>query len=249
MTRLPRVELSFVLPAYNEEDCIEGCLDSLDRIVKDVGVLYEIVVVDDGSADKTALRAVNYASQNGHVRVVTYGQNEGKGYAERRGFLESKGKAVVFLDSDLEVDVKQVGAYFEALHDADIVVGSKWHPDSLVTVPLVRRVLSCGFSALVRLLTGVDLRDTQTGLKAMRRRALLDVFPCLAVKRYAFDVELLAVARLQGLRIVEMPVRIRLQGMFSVREVWRMFWDLLGITYRLRVRRWYQRVLEQQHLT
>jgi glycosyltransferase involved in cell wall biosynthesis len=248
MARLPRVELSFVLPAYNEGECIEGCLDSLERVVKDVGVRYEVVVVDDGSSDATRLNAVRYAGRNGHVRVVGYGQNAGKGYAVRRGFLESKGRSVVFVDSDLDVGFEQVGAYVEALRHADIVVGSKWHPDSCVNVPLVRRILSCSFSVLVRLLTGVGLRDTQTGLKAVRRRAFLDVFPCLSVKRYAFDVELLTVARLRGLRVVEMPVHVRLQGLFSVREVWRMFVDLLGIAYRLRVRRWYQRVLKQQRL-
>ena len=94
---------------------------------------------------------------------------------------------------------------------------------------------------LVRLLTGVGLRDTQAGLKAMRRSAFVDVFPRLAVKRYAFDVELLAVAHLRGLRVVEMPVRLRMDGRFRVREIWRMFLDLLGIAYRLRVRRFYGR--------
>jgi glycosyltransferase involved in cell wall biosynthesis len=244
MTRLPSVELSFVLPAYNEEESIVGCLDSLDRIVKDVGARYEIVVVDDGSADKTALRAVNYASQNGHVRVVTYSQNVGKGYAERRGFLESKGKAVVFVDSDLEVDLDKVASYVMALEGGDIVIASKWHPDSVVEMPFVRRMLGVGFHVLVRLLTGVKFRDTQAGLKALRRSAFVDIIPRLAVKRFAFDVELLALADLYGLRVVEMPVNIRMRSLFSLREVWRMFLDLLGIAYRLRVVRWYQRALK-----
>lgn len=243
-----RVELSFVLPAYNEGEFIEGCLDSLDRVVKDVGLRYEVVVVDDGSRDSTRLNAVRYAGHNGHVRVVGYGQNVGKGYAVRRGFLESKGSAVVFVDSDLEVSLESVGEYVEALRHADIVVGSKWHPESCVDMPLIRRLLGVGFNVLVRLLTGIRLRDTQTGLKAIRKRAFLEVFPCLAVKRYAFDVELLTVSRLLGLKVVEMPVRLRLRGMFSVREVWRMFVDLLGISYRLRVKRSYQRALKKQFL-
>jgi len=246
-----RVELSFVLPAYNEGDSIELALDSLYRAGKGTGLKYEIVVVDDGSLDDTGLRAVDFASRNGHVRngfvkLVTYRDNVGKGHAVKTGFLRACGDAVVFVDSDLDVDVGQVGRYVEALGQGDIVVGSKWHPESRVDVPLMRRVLSRSFNVLVRLLTGVRLRDTQTGLKAIRRRALEGVFPCLAVKRYAFDVELLVVARLLGLKVVEMPVRVRLQGMFSVREVWRMFVDLLGIAYRLRVKRWYQRALRQE---
>jgi glycosyltransferase involved in cell wall biosynthesis len=235
------VELSFVLPAYNEGDSIEGALDTLDRVVKDTGLRYEIVVVDDGSVDSTRLKAIRWANGNRHVRVIGYDRNLGKGYAIKKGFARASGDAVVFVDSDMEIDLKRVSSYVEALRHADIVVASKWHPESVVDIPLMRRVLGHGFNALVRLSTGVKLRDTQTGLKAINRKAFEGVFPRLAVKRYAFDVELLAVANLFGLRVVEMPVNVRLRGLFSAREVWRMFVDLLGISYRLRVRRWYQR--------
>jgi len=245
---LAQVELSFVLPAYNEGESIESALDSLYRAGKDTGLQYEIVVVDDGSVDDTGVRALDYASRNGrakngHVKIVSYRPNVGKGYAVKTGFLRACGDAVVFVDSDLEIDVGRVGRYVEALGHGDIVVGCKRHPESVVDVPLVRRVLSCGFNALVRLLTGVRLRDTQTGLKAIRRRTLEDVFPRLAVKRYAFDVELLAVAHLLGLRVVELPVTVRSRRLFKIRDVWFMLLDLLGIAYRLRVLRWYQHAL------
>jgi glycosyltransferase involved in cell wall biosynthesis len=235
------VELSFVLPAYNESDSIEGALDTLDRVVKDTGLRYEIVVVDDGSVDSTRVKAIRWANGNRHVRVIGYDRNLGKGYAIKKGFMQASGDAVVFVDSDMEIDLKQVSSYVEALRHGDIVIASKWHPESVVDIPLMRRILGHGFNALVRLSTGVKLRDTQTGLKAINRKAFEEVFPRLAVKRYAFDVELLAVANLFGLRVVEMPVNVRLRGLFSVREVWRMFVDLLGICYRLRVLRWYQR--------
>jgi glycosyltransferase involved in cell wall biosynthesis len=240
------VELSFVLPAYNEGESIECALDTLDRVVKDTRLRYEIVVVDDGSVDDTRAKAIKYANGNGHVRWVGYDRNMGKGYAIKQGFTQATGDAVVFLDSDLEIDLDRVSSYVEALRRGDIVIASKWHPESVVEIPLMRRILSHGFSALVRLLTGVKSRDTQTGLKAIRRKAFEDVFPRLAVKRYAFDVELLAVANLYGLRVVEMPVNIRMQALFSLTEVWRMFLDLLGIAYRLRVLRWYQRVIHAQ---
>jgi hypothetical protein len=116
----------------------------------------------------------------------------------------------------------------------------------VVEMPVMRRVLSRCFNLLVRLMTGAKLRDTQAGLKAVRKSAFINVFPRLAVKRYAFDVELLTVARLYGLRIVEMPVTLKMQALFSFREIWRMFVDLLGITYRLRVIRWYQRPIRAQ---
>jgi glycosyltransferase involved in cell wall biosynthesis len=250
---LARVDVSFVMPTYNEAEFIESALDGLYRAGKDMGLRYEIVVVDDGSLDDTGPKAVDFASRNGSVKngfvkIVTYRNNVGKGYAVKTGFLRARGDVVVFVDGDLDVDVEQVGRFVKALDHSDIVVASKWHPESCVDVPLVRRLLSCGFNVLVRLLTGVRLRDTQTGLKAIRRRALEDVFPHLSVKRYAFDVEMLAVAELIGLKVIEMPVRLRLRGTISVREVWYMFVDLLGITYRLRVLRWYQRALKYRTL-
>jgi len=238
------VELSFVLPAYNEGDCIEKALDTLDRAVRDSCLRYEIVVVDDGSVDCTRSRAVDYASRNGHVKVVGYRRNLGKGHAVRTGFLRSCGDVVVFVDSDLEIDVGRVGRYVEALRHSDLVVASKGHPESVVDVPFTRRVLGFCFNVLVRLLTGVRLRDTQTGLKAIRRSALELIVPRLAVKRYAFDVELLAVANLLGLKVMEMPVNVRMRGLFRFRDVWWMFVDLLGIAYRLRILRWYQRDLK-----
>jgi len=240
---MSRVELSFVLPAYNEGDSIEGALDTLDRVVKETGLQYEIVVVDDGSMDSTWINAIEYASKNGHVRVMGYKKNIGKGYAVKKGFMQAAGDIVIFLDSDLEINLERISNYIEALRQGDIVIASKWHPESTVEIPLIRRFLGHGFNLLVRLLTRVKLKDTQTGLKAIKRTAFERIFPRLAVKRYAFDVELLAVANLYGLKVVEMPVNIKMNSSFRLIDVWRMFVDLLGIAYRLRVLRWYQRTL------
>jgi dolichol-phosphate mannosyltransferase len=240
---MSQVDLSFVIPAYNEEDSIKGALGMIDGAVKNKKLQYEIVVVDDGSKDKTLLKAMVYASMNGHVRVVSYNKNMGKGYAVKAGFMQATGEVVIFADSDMDIDLGTVSSYVEALQHGDIVIASKWHPQSVVKMPLIRRILSHGFNVLVRLMTGAKLRDTQAGLKAIRKSAFKDIFPRLTVKRYAFDVELLAVANLYGLRVVEMPVNLQMRGLFSVREVWKMFVDLLGIAYRLRVLRWYQRPL------
>jgi len=241
-----RLELSVILPAYNESRVIEETLDRVDNAIRQTGLSYEIVVVDDGSVDDTKRRVVNYASNNGHIKVVSYRRNIGKGHAVKTGFQRAKGNFVIFIDSDLDIDPQLIRRYFKALIQGDIVVGSKWHPQSHVEIPLVRRLLSLAFNILARLLTGVRLRDTQTGLKAVRKRALKKVFSRLAVKRYAYDVELLAVANLYGLRIVEMPIDIHMDSLFDPKDVWRMFVDLLGIAYRLRfLRKRYLRTLEQ----
>ncbi|HGJ66019.1 TPA: glycosyltransferase [bacterium] len=238
---MSQVELSFVVPAYNEESYIEDMLGTIDAVIADKQMPYEIVVVDDGSKDKTLTKAKRYAGKNGHVRIVTYRKNVGKGYAVKTGFLNANGSIVVFADSDLEIDLTTISKYLEALKDGDIVIASKRHNNSKVNVPLSRRILSEGFNGLVRLLTGIPLKDTQSGLKAMKKSAFIDIFPRLAVKRYAFDVELLAVAHLKGLKVVEMPVNINLDAKFKPTEICHMFLDLLGIAYRLRIIHWYQR--------
>jgi len=239
-----RPDLSVILPAFNESHIIEETLDRVDSAVRQTGLGYEIVVVDDGSVDDTKRKAANYANNNGHVKVVGYKKNRGKGHAIKTGFQCAKGNSVVFIDSDLDIDPQLILRYFEALIQGDIVIGSKWHPQSSVEIPFVRRVLSHAFNVLVRLLTGVRLRDTQTGLKAVRKKALDKVFSRLVVKRYAYDAELLAVANIYGLRVVEMPIDIRMNGLFNPKEVWRMLVDLLGIAYRLRFLKSYLRAIE-----
>jgi dolichol-phosphate mannosyltransferase len=242
-----QVELSFVVPAYNEEDYIEDMLGTIDAVIADKKLPYEILVVNDGSRDETLTNARRYAGRNGHVRVVTYRKNAGKGYAVKTGFMKTNGNIVIFADSDMEIDLTVISEYIDALKQGDIVIASKRHSNSHVKVPISRRILSEGFNGLVRLLTGVPLKDTQSGLKAMKKSAFVDIFPRLAVKRYAFDVELLAVAHLNGLKVVEMPVNIRLAAKFKPTEMWHMFVDLLGIAYRLRIIHWYQRPLPQKN--
>jgi dolichol-phosphate mannosyltransferase len=236
-----QVELSFVIPAYNEEEFIEDTLGTLDEVVKNKNLPYEIVVVNDGSKDKTLARAMTYAKRNGHVKIITYPANVGKGYAVRAGFMQTTGDVVIFADSDMEIDLNTILSYIDALKYGDIVIASKWHPNSSVETTLFRRILSHGFNVLARILTGVRFKDTQAGLKAMRKSAFVNIFPRLAVKRYAFDVELLTVADLFGLSIVEMPTQLKIEKSFKAKELFRMFVDLLGIAYRLRVIHWYNR--------
>lgn len=236
-----RPELSVVMPAYNKGHIVEEAIKRIDSAAKQMELSYELIVVDDGSVDDTRRKVVDYANNNSHVKVIGYERNMGKGYAVKTGFQHARGNVVIFVDSDLDIDPNQIQRYYEGLKHGDIVIASKWHPQSNVEIPLIRRILSRAFNILVKLLTGVRVRDTQTGLKAVRRKALERVFSGLAVKRYAYDVELLAVANLHGLRVAELPVKLRMHSLFDPGDVGRMFVDLLGIMYRLRVSRWYSR--------
>lgn len=239
MTSKP--ELSFILPAYNEEDNIVKVISRVDEVVSSLGFKYEIIVVNDGSNDATGRRALQYARINNHVQVISYPKNMGKGYAIKTGFMNAEGNTIIFLDSDLDIDPVEIKQYLQALEYGDIVIASKRHRNSRVEAPILRKIMSVGFNILVRLLTRLDVGDTQAGLKAMRKNSLAKVFSSLLVKRYAFDTELLAVANLYGLRIIEMPVNLVItNGLFNPKEIFRMFVDLLAITYRIRIKKWYQ---------
>lgn len=237
-------DLSLILPAFNEGKTISLVIERTDSVAKKTGLRYELVVVDDGSVDNTRAEINGTARKNGHVRVAGYTNNLGKGFALKTGFFRSLGDLIIFLDSDTDINPDRVVDFVDALKDADLVIASKKHPESRVDTCLSRRFLSCGFNILVRLLVGLDIKDTQAGLKAVRRSALRRVFPLLSVKRYAFDVELLAVSKLLGLKVVELPVNIKLKGKFKLREMLQMLIDILGIAYRLRITRFYQGRIE-----
>jgi glycosyltransferase involved in cell wall biosynthesis len=233
-------KISVVMPAFNEADCIIKSITDVREQFEAVCQKCEIIVVDDGSTDET--RKLAEATADGHVvKVLGYPTNQGKGHALKMGFHRASGEYTFMFDSDSEIQPKELIAYVTALQSADIVIGSKRHPLSRVRTPVLRRFLSIGFNVLERILTGVRATDTQAGLKAARSEALYRVLPLLSVKKYAFDAELLSVASLLDLRIEELPVFIELRASFSIRKVFRMFIDLLGIAYRLRVSHWYQR--------
>ena len=237
-----KVAVTILLPAFNEEANIKHSLEAVSRHLSGMGLRYEIVVIDDGSRDGTRLKAAEEMERL-PVKVVGYGVNRGKGGALKYGSRFASGEVTVFMDCDGEIDPLDLARYHEALRTADLAIGSKRHAGSHVDVPLERKFLSFGFNYLVRLLTGIRYSDTQSGLKAFRTSSLKKIMPLVSVKKYAFDVEILTVASLMRMQVAEMPVRIRLSARFGAHGVLRMLVDLLGIAYRLRIKRWYQRNL------
>jgi glycosyltransferase involved in cell wall biosynthesis len=215
----------------------------VSNALRKAGYEYEIIVVDDGSRDKTRDKALQCVALDNHVKVVSHPRNMGKGAAIKTGLQHSTGELVAFIDSDLEIPPELLPPYLKALEKADIAVASKWHPKSKVKATFTRKMLSKSFYALTRLLIGVKVTDTQTGLKAFRRKALEKIMKTQFVKRYAFDAELLAVANLLGYKIVELPVEIQLEAGFNPIEIFRMTKDLFGIAYRLKISKFYQRNL------
>jgi len=240
--------LTVVVPVYNGGDDVVGNLETIKRAIGE-GMSdgeMELIVVSDGSIDRTAERLLAARSESG-IRVIHYDRNLGKGYAVKTGALASHGKWVALVDADLDIDPAAIATYVEAARRErlDFAIGSKRHPDAVVHYPLSRRVASRCYQALNRLLFRLDVRDTQVGLKVFNRAVVEDVFPLLLVKRFAFDLELIAVASALGHgRIRELPVTLeyRFSGsQLRSRAVVRALLDTFAIFYRLRILRTYQR--------
>lgn len=233
--------ISIIMPAFNEADYV---VKSIALVKQQFGNLcddYEIILVDDGSQDGTAQLVKSLKPSR--VKLVSYGENKGKGFAFRTGFHKVTGEYTFVIDSDLEIAPKDLRKYVDALRSSDVVIGSKRHPESVVRTPVIRRFLSLGYNILERLLVGVHVTDTQVGLKGWKSSVLYKVVPLMSVKRYAFDLELLAIASLLGARVRELPVDIELRVSLRPKQLFLMLLDTLGIAYRLRLRRWYQKNL------
>ena len=231
-----KVDVSVILCAYNEEDIIQKTLDEVNRVLMKTDWNYEIILVDDGSLDDTKKKAIEYRYKKGidYLKVVSYEKNLGKGNAIKVGFEHSKGDFIVVMDGDLDIDPSYIPHYVEALQWNDVAVSSKWHPESHVSITLMRKFLSLYFNALSRLLTGIKLRDTQTGLKAFRRSVLKRIIPKLVVRRFAFDLELLVACNHCGFKIMVLPVNVRIRSIIAPKEILRMVFDLFRIAYRLK---------------
>lgn len=170
----------------------------------------------------------------------------GKGYAIKYGIDRASGDLITFIDADMSIDPAQIDGFIRLMDevDADIVIGSKRHPDSNVGYPVFRRLQSFIYQKIIAVLFHFNLRDTQTGLKLFRRDVLMRVIPRALVKAYAFDLELLVVAHHLGYtNIIEAPVDIRQQfsTTTNLRAAWNVLMDTFAIFYRLRVLNFYDR--------
>lgn len=240
--------LSILMPAYNEASSITRNVCETVETMRALGIDFEILVIDDGSMDGTDVAAIDaMRACPEHVRLVRCAQNEGKGNALVCGAGYAKGDYIAFLDADMDLHPEQLAGFFEIMEarQADAVIGSKFHPESKVDYPFARRIYSFFYFTLVRSLFGLPVRDTQTGIKLFKRSVLETVLPRVLVKRFAFDLELLANAHHFGYRIAEAPVTLNFRRVCSrirLDAVWNVFLDTLAIFYRMRILHYYDRM-------
>jgi dolichyl-phosphate beta-glucosyltransferase len=234
----PRV--CFVLPCFNEGSRIAT---SLDTLLSWFGSDGEILVVDDGSPDETFEQAERFAARHGNVRVHRLARHRGKGGAIRAAIPLARAERVVFMDADLAFDRESVQSVLDALSTAEMAIGNRRHDGSHYSVPVRlfgflyrRHLVGLLFNAFVRALVRITQRDTQCGLKAFRRTCLDKIAPALSVDGFAFDVELLLVARALGIQPTEVPVHVRYESAKSsvqlVLSGWAMASDIMKIAVR-----------------
>ncbi len=247
--RRPDLDLTVVVPYFNPGTRVRQTIEELVETLATTGATFEVIAVSDGSTDGSEDSLAGLPP--GVVRSVRLEENRGKGEALRTGFVRGRGRFLGFIDADGDLPPDQIAAMAALASGAgdpagppDVVLGSKRHPRSEVVYPPLRRMYSWLWQQLVFVLFDLRVRDTQTGLKLARREVLAAALPRMVEKRFAFDLELLVVARRLGYRrFVEVPVRIRERfgSTVSVRAAAGMLLDLLAIYYRLHVLRYYDR--------
>ena len=239
-------KVSVIIPAFNEAKGIAGSLSETIRGFNEFGCKYEIIVVDDGSSDATYRNVLAAASKHPQVIVKQSKKNRGKGRALKIGFRLASGDYVVFLDADMELHPAQIQTFFDImrLDDADVMIGSKRHPNSRLSYPLDRRIVSSVYFFLVKIFFGLPIRDTQTGLKLFKHEVLKKVFPRILVKAFGYDLEILVNVHRLGYKIAEAPVVLQSQqryGRIGIGSIWTALIDTMAIWFRTYILKYYDR--------
>lgn len=238
--------LSIVIPAYKQEKTIVSDVKSIIEALDFLECDYEIIIVVDGMVDGTYDKAKSIKSKK--VKIISYEKNQGKGHAVRFGMMQAKGEIIGFIDSGMDINPTGFRMLLNHMewYNADVIVGSKLHPVSKVNYPFFRKVLSWGYRQLTATLFGFRVRDTQVGIKFFKKDVIKNILPRLLVKRYAFDIEVLAVAyKLGYTRIFEAPVEISFNNSSSIisgnwwKILLHMLWDTLAVYYRLQIKNYY----------
>lgn len=239
--------LSVVLPFFNEGACLRENILHVWSYLSVEFPSHEIIAVDDGSDDSSSRVCRDLLPIIPTLRALSYSPNVGKGNAVRTGIVASRGVWVAVVDADLELPVEMLSEFFQlqSRSGASAVVGSKWLPGSVVNYPPIRRYLSRAFNIVTRVMFRLPVSDCQLGFKLFERSRIDGLVRNLLVKRFAFDLELLANLRLEGIQVVEAPVTLYFSrlggGRIGLKSILSIVKESAGIWYRIYITRYYER--------
>ena len=201
--------MSIVIPSFNEEKRLPATLERIANYIRGSGRQTEVIVVDDGSRDATAAVAESFRGKIEDLRVISNGQNRGKGYSVRHGSMESQGEIVLFTDADLSAPIEEADKLLAKMDGYDVAIGSRAMNRKLIEVheSKFRELAGIIFNRIVRIILRLPFVDTQCGFKAFRRERCKIIFEQQTIERFGFDPELLYLARHHGLRTAEVAVR------------------------------------------
>lgn len=228
---------SIIIPAYNESARLGSTLDRVLNYVSAEQWDAEIIVVNDGSRDNTADLVQKYARNSRCVRLLENPGNRGKGYSVRNGMLNASGEFLLFSDADLSAPIEEAPKLFAAINaGADVAIGSRWLRPELQTQrqSLLRQFYGRAFNIALRVVLGLNIKDTQCGFKAFTRPAAQRIFPQQQIERWGFDPELLYLARKSKMKIAEVPVawaHVAGTRISPLRDGLRMFGEVLRIRW------------------
>jgi len=200
---------SIIIPAYNEGARLDATLNKVLHYVAQQKWDAEVIVVNDGSRDNTVEIVHDHMQKNPALRLLENPGNRGKGYSVRNGMMHAAGEVLLFSDADLSSPIEEAPKLLAALaQGADIAIGSRWMQSELQTQrqPLYRQFFGRIFNLMLRLILGLQFKDTQCGFKAFTRRSAQAIFPQQKIERWGFDPELLYLAKKYGFKVVEVPV-------------------------------------------
>lgn len=202
-------ELSIIIPSFNEEARLPATLEHIAEYIRAQRPNTEVIVVDDGSTDRTTLLVTQFRGKIEKLRVISNGINRGKGFSVKSGSLAAEGNVVLFTDADLSAPIEEAEKLLNALENCDVAIGSRALNRSLIEThqSAFREFAGILFNKIVRIILRLPFVDTQCGFKAFRRERCRIIFEQQTIERFGFDPELLYLARHHGLTIVEVPVR------------------------------------------
>ena len=229
---MPSPFLSIIIPAYNEASCLPQALEQVFTFLEGESYSAEVIVVENGSSDQTFALAQKLTEKYSNLRVL-HNEEAGKGLAVQRGMLEAKGEYRIFCDADFSMPVEEIRRFIPPQIDTDIVIASREVKGAVrYDEPEYRHFTGRIFNLLIRILALPKLHDTQCGFKGFRADVAEDLFQHQSIEGWAFDVEILFIAKIRGYKITELPIPwyYNEESKINVlRDSLRMFFDLIQI--------------------